>query len=1080
LTGTGAYLEEIMNRGKCLPDVRHSANVVPSCLPVSESVLSHVLVLFLLILSSAFASAACNLPSQSGIACVQSNSKDIVAQSGTIAFPSNNTQGNLIVVIARAEGADTSTPSDSLGNSYVSDPSIVNVVPAGGRNRLSIYYAQNIAAGANTVTLSASGANTIRVAIFEYSGLATSNALDQAAAATGTSSTPASPSVATTSSPELVIGALQMNTHLSITQGTGYTLERCVDSCTDGSLGTEDRILSASSSIAATWTAGSSVTWSSIVATFLSSGGKPGENAYCTGTSDSTCFTGSQTDGPAALPTSGMYTGTNGTPAPGTTVTLPCGGNLQTYINNLTAGQTLVIPAVCSGVQNVIAGQFTLPVVSGASSSQWNWIETDQTNAASFPAEHTRATPCAINQSSVNYYPSYSCSSPAVLMPKIQGQSGGTYTLRANAGAHFWRFIGLEIASPSSATQSTLVDLSNGVDHFIFDRVLMHGNPLACTLTGTVYSCSSKDTTTAIGTDNSTNVALINSWAWDFLCPQGTCTDAHAIGGGTGASATGPVKLYGNLLASAGESFLMGGGGQGAGSNTPVAADIEIRANHSYKPVSWALCTACSGMHPEYKNNGELKNANRALIEGNVFENSWTGWQTDQSGFQFLLTPKNQSTFDHGTASSDGSGNLTALSGTFPSDVVSSYCAIPNHCRVKYSGTVYYANTWTDSTHISLQSPYPPVMSSASFDAFEPGLCPTCIVENITVRFNEFRNSKNGIQFATALSDGGDVSQGMNSASIHDNLLHGITNLLSNSTNGDADGKCFGIGNGQSNPINVRTYTFAHNTCASGDTGPYGYSGLESSLDTTDTTTDGTTGAYFDNETIENNIGPAGGLVTYKLGTTFPGGLVAGLAQQGCTPPVTGTTCTWTYTHNVLGIGQWLHQLNNTPFPSTNQTCDSANDTCFPSGTAFTSLFTNYNGPNGQPGYLGTYTLVGTFKGSGTDGKDIGVSDWASFNNDVREVWHSTTYTAASITSTSPLPPAPHGTAYSFTFAGTSASDMQVWTDTDTTFPVPGLSLSRAGVLSGTPTSAGTYTLHIQLMDAAQQYASRTFSLTVN
>ena len=40
------------------------------------------------------------------------------------------------------------------------------------------------------------------------------------------------------------------------------------------------------------------------------------------------------------------------------------------------------------------------------------------------------------------------------------------------------------------------------------------------------------------------------------------------------------------------------------------------------------------------KNNFELKNAQRVLLEGNILENSWGGFS--QTGYSILLTPKNQ------------------------------------------------------------------------------------------------------------------------------------------------------------------------------------------------------------------------------------------------------------------------------------------------------------------------------------------------------------------------------------------------------------------------------------------------------
>jgi hypothetical protein len=192
---------------------------------------------------------------------------------------------------------------------------------------------------------------------------------------------------------------------------------------------------------------------------------------------------------------------------------------------------------------------------------------------------------------------------------------------------------------------------------------------------------------------------------------------------------------------------------------------------------------------------------------------------------------------------------------------------------------------------------------------------------------------------------------------------------------------------------------------------------------------------------------------------------------------VSANTCTWSYTHNVLGVNQWTNQINNTPFPSTNLICNSNSATCFPSGSAFTNLFVNYNGPNGQPGYLGDYRLVAgnPYSGAGTDGKDIG-ADMATLLTKVAGVRSDTAYTAATIM-TSSLPNATHGVAYSVQLGATSASDMQVWRVTSGSLP-SGLSLSFAGVISGTPASAGTSSFTVQMMDAAQQWATQTLTLT--
>jgi len=214
-------------------------------------------------------------------------------------------------------------------------------------------------------------------------------------------------------------------------------------------------------------------------------------------------------------------------------------------LNNASCGQKIAIPAVCSSAQNVISGSFTLPNKS-CDANHWIWIESDQTRAAGFPAEHTRAMPCAINQPSLTGYPNYSCAMAAKLMPQIQcNGSGNPACFLAAAGANHYRFVGLEIAETAtvSNTGNGLVDLSAGADHIIFDRILFHGQAMNCPRSGSIYTCSSNDTKNGIQLSNSTRVAVINSWGYDFLCPQGGCTDSHAAGGGNGNGLDGILQV---------------------------------------------------------------------------------------------------------------------------------------------------------------------------------------------------------------------------------------------------------------------------------------------------------------------------------------------------------------------------------------------------------------------------------------------------------------------------------------------------------------------------------------------------------
>lgn len=78
---------------------------------------------------------------------------------------------------------------------------------------------------------------------------------------------------------------------------------------------------------------------------------------------------------------------------------------------------------------------------------------------------------------------------------------------------------------------------------------------------------------------------------------------------------------------------------------------------------------------------------------------------------------------------------------------------------------------------------------------------------------------------------------------------------------------------------------------------------------------------------------------------------------------------------------------------------------------------------------------------------------------------------------TSALPAAGVGQDYSASLAGTGTGSL-TWTAT-TALP-PGLLMSRSGILSGRPTSVGTYALGIQLTDSVRQTARVTLSLVVS
>ena len=79
---------------------------------------------------------------------------------------------------------------------------------------------------------------------------------------------------------------------------------------------------------------------------------------------------------------------------------------------------------------------------------------------------------------------------------------------------------------------------------------------------------------------------------------------------------------------------------------------------------------------------------------------------------------------------------------------------------------------------------------------------------------------------------------------------------------------------------------------------------------------------------------------------------------------------------------------------------------------------------------------------------------------------------------TTPLPVGTGGTPYSATFTATGGATPYTFVETGA-LPA-GLTMTSAGTISGTPTSAGTYPITVKVTDAATQTAQQTFQLTVN
>ena len=347
------------------------------------------------------------------------------------------------------------------------------------------------------------------------------------------------------------------------------------------------------------------------------------ENVYCTKANSGELTHGTPlwgaNDDVAALPTRCIYTGQDATPSPGNTVTATDSSDLASKLAAAACGDTIVLTA-----GTVYVGEFTLSKTCDA--GHWITIRTSELTNPSFPAQGVRATPClaGISNDSVNGrdlpgYPDYSCPSyPTKLVATIkQGPGASDAAIQFGQNASHYRLIGIEVEKDPTHNADSLIfmqpdGLTLGANNIIFDRMLIHGVPWT-PAAGTI-----DETGNGIQAKNTQWVSLINSWVYDTYC-NSSCVDSHDFGGGTGIYQDGPFKLYNNLMATGGESWMFGGGGQGPG--TPNTADVEIRSNLSMKPLNWMvpIGSCINYRDPVTKNLGEFKNMTLALLEGNVY-----------------------------------------------------------------------------------------------------------------------------------------------------------------------------------------------------------------------------------------------------------------------------------------------------------------------------------------------------------------------------------------------------------------------------------------------------------------------------
>jgi hypothetical protein len=350
-------------------------------------------------------------------------------------------------------------------------------------------------------------------------------------------------------------------------------------------------------------------------------------------------------DNTGELPIVAYNTAIANTPATLNPVNVSTSAQLITALAAAACGQQITLQ--CG---NTFSGHFTIPALQ-CPANDYLWIQSSC--VSSLPAEAARYSmtytnsqgsqiltapkfgPCYAGVTSLSGRPTFDCPvAPGIYTAKISTPDASEAIVFSPGTTSGIRIIGLEVTrATGTGYVAELVKLGNvgTISDVIFDRWWCHGDELQ------------DETESCVNISGIPYFASVDSYYGDFVCLT-HCTDAHAIYGGLNqlsSTAEGPQKIVNNFIEASGENVLFGGG---SALSTP--ADIEYRGNLNFKPMTWraadpAYNGGVGGVPYIVKNLFELKNAQRALIEGNMFVGSWSGFS--QGGPAWDLTPVNQS-----------------------------------------------------------------------------------------------------------------------------------------------------------------------------------------------------------------------------------------------------------------------------------------------------------------------------------------------------------------------------------------------------------------------------------------------------
>ena len=478
-----------------------------------------------------------------------------------VTFPAAQTAGDLNVVVVGWNDNTSTVQSvkDSAGNTYK-----LAIGPTSGSGlQQSIYYAANILAGSNTVTVTFSQAAAFPdIRILEYQGVTT---LDVTAGASGSSTAASSGTATTTVANELIFGADIVAT-LTTAAGTGFTSR--IITTPNGDIA-EDKVVTTAGSNSATATLSASGPWVMQMATF------------------------SAVSGP--LPTVSSVAPNSGSTAGGTAVTIT-GTNFvagatvnfgSTAATNVTVVNSTSITATSPAGS---AGAVTVTVTdpggqSGSLASGYTYVAAPSVSSVS-PNSGTTAGGTAVTITGTNFAAGATVTFGAAAATNVVVVNSTTITATTPAGS-----AGAVTVTVTANGQSG--SLTNGFTYVVPPTVTSVSPSSGSTAGGTLVTITGTNfvagATVTFGTAAATSVVVVNSTTITAITPAGSggaVTVTVTVSGQSGSLASGYTYIVAPTVSSVAPNSGLAAGGTAVtitGTNFAAGATVKFAIHGSHE-----------------------------------------------------------------------------------------------------------------------------------------------------------------------------------------------------------------------------------------------------------------------------------------------------------------------------------------------------------------------------------------------------------------------------------------------------------------------------------------------------------------